>query len=102
METKFDRICPICRGRNQCQIADGELYKGQCWCFEMDISHGLAQLLSEHIPNTSCVCKCCYKTISTIEKRNKKLTSEEVFLKIMKKFKENNKNKQIKEIMENR
>jgi hypothetical protein len=62
---RFER-CPLCGKDNNCRVAKGCLYKGACWCHEINVpAHVLRHLAAEWL-EPACLCRPCLETISRI------------------------------------
>jgi prepilin-type N-terminal cleavage/methylation domain-containing protein/prepilin-type processing-associated H-X9-DG protein len=53
--------CPLCGGRNDCQLCSPYVYKGQCWCAHEDIPAELLARVPEKFRNRACICRSCVK-----------------------------------------
>ncbi len=58
--------CPLCGGDNSCRVAQGHLYKGECWCFQIVVPSHLLRLLTESELEPGCLCRLCLETIAAV------------------------------------
>ena len=51
----FDRRCPLTGEDNQCRLAAGSLYKGRCWCDDMEVPAHVLRHLAAQTPEPVCL-----------------------------------------------
>jgi hypothetical protein len=61
-----DETCPLCGGDNQCRVAKGHLYKGDCWCQHVAVpGHILKRLVNDGL-SPVCLCRPCLETVAKL------------------------------------
>jgi hypothetical protein len=58
--------CPVCGGDNQCRVAKGHLYKGACWCAEINVPSRIFSALSADCLEPTCICRSCLETLAQL------------------------------------
>ena len=51
----FDRRCPLTGEDNQCRLASGSLYKGRCWCDDVEVPTHVLRQLAAQSPEPVCL-----------------------------------------------
>ena len=51
--------CPLCGGPNDCQLCTVSTYKGQCWCFSVEIEPEVLEKNSSDMGRQACLCRKC-------------------------------------------
>jgi hypothetical protein len=59
-----DRRCPVCGSINECRIANGCLYKGQCWCESVSIPPVVQRYFAELGLGSACLCRSCLSALA--------------------------------------
>ena len=54
-----EQQCPVCGGPNQCRVANGQAYKGPCWCESFTVPAEVQRLLAATYPDRACLCGEC-------------------------------------------
>jgi hypothetical protein len=64
LNTNCDRKCPICGRENSCLIANGSLYRGQCWCETISVSERVLRYLAQERYEHACLCRRCFSALA--------------------------------------
>jgi Family of unknown function (DUF5522)/Cysteine-rich CWC len=60
--------CPVCGGDNQCRLAKGHLYKGLCWCEEINVPSGALGAFVADSLQPVCLCRSCLETLARLRR----------------------------------
>jgi hypothetical protein len=47
-------------------MANGQPYKGPCWCHEIVVPEGVLKRLAEVLSSDSCLCRSCLETVARL------------------------------------
>lgn len=51
--------CPLCEGPNDCRLCTESTYKGQCWCFSVEIDPAVLEKVPSNLRRQACLCRKC-------------------------------------------
>lgn len=52
-------LCPLCGGPNACQMCTDATYKGNCWCFHVEMPDALLKRVRAEDRGRVCICHRC-------------------------------------------
>ncbi|AMB85869.1 helicase [Pseudomonas agarici] len=52
-------LCPACKARNDCTLADPRTVGQPCWCYSVNIDRAVLEALPAQLRNAACLCPRC-------------------------------------------